>query len=376
MTYSTFGRAVAALVLFLLATHAQATAQRTFVSTSGVNNPICSLAAPCRDFATAIAATSPRGEVIVLDSGGYGGATIAQAVSIIAPSGVYAGISVLGGDGITINAGTSDIVKLRGLTLNGQGGANGIVVNSVGLFEIDEVRVSGFSFRGLNFGAPGGRLTVTNSVFENNGESGLHAQSAGGTQTITLERSRFDHNAANGAVIATNATGSILSSTASHNASVGFLIDAGGIATLASCKVSDTFSISGPHYGVLVRGAGTSAMISNCEAFGVFWGFAVDSGAVAQVVDSTAQDGGAGFSVQTGASQMYVEHSTAANNQVGFGTYDGTTGTLTLSNSTSNRNNTGVYVGSGTVVYTRQNNTVRGNINPVYGGALSPVGAL
>ena len=221
-------------------------------------------------------------------------------------------------------------------------------MNSVGLFEIDEVRVSGFSFRGLNFGAPGGRLTVTNSVFENNGESGLHAQSAGGTQQlITLERSRFDHNAANGAVIATNATGSILSSTASHNASVGFLIDAGGIATLASCKVSDTFSISGPHYGVLVRGAGTSAMISNCEAFGVFWGFAVDSGAVAQVVDSTAQDGGAGFSVQTGASQMYVEHSTAANNQVGFGTYDGTTGTLTLSNSTSNRNNTGVYVGSG-----------------------------
>ena len=99
MTYSTFGRAVAALVLFVLATHArEATAQRTFVSTSGVNNPICSLAAPCRDFATAIVATSPRGEVIVLDSGGYGGATIAQAVSIIAPSGVYAGISVLGGD--------------------------------------------------------------------------------------------------------------------------------------------------------------------------------------------------------------------------------------------------------------------------------------
>src|SRR5512138_668523 len=76
-------------------------AQRTFVSTSGVNNPACSLAAPCRDFAAAIAATSVNGEVIVLDSGGYGPVTITQSASIIAPPGVYAGISVSAGlDGV------------------------------------------------------------------------------------------------------------------------------------------------------------------------------------------------------------------------------------------------------------------------------------
>jgi hypothetical protein len=374
MTHRTFGLPAIALVLFALAPHTQAAVQRTFVSTSGVNNPACSLAAPCRDFATAIATTSLGGEVIVLDSGGYGGATIAQSVSITAPTGVYAGISVFGGDGITINAGASDIVKLRGLTLNGLGGANGIVVNSVGLLEIDDVRVSGFSFRGLDFAAPNGRLTVTNSVFENSGESGLHAQTTSGTATITLDRSRFDHNAANGAVIATHVTGSILNSTASHNASVGFLIDAGGIATLANCKVSDTYDFY-LNYGILVRGATTRAMISNCDVFGAFNGYAVDSGAYAQVADSTAQSGGGGFEVLSGASEMYAERSTATNNQVGFGTSGGTTGKLTLSNCTSTRNNYGVYVGTGTVVSTRQNNTIQGNATPVQ-GALSPVGAL
>ncbi|MEO8674060.1 MAG: hypothetical protein ABI569_00675, partial [Casimicrobiaceae bacterium] len=71
---------------------AAATAQRTFVASNGVDNPVCSIASPCRGFAAAVAATSAGGEVIVLDSAGYGTVTISQAVSIIAPAGVYAGV--------------------------------------------------------------------------------------------------------------------------------------------------------------------------------------------------------------------------------------------------------------------------------------------
>src|SRR2546430_17304299 len=90
-------------------------AQRTFVSAATGNdaNP-CNRTAPCRNFAAAIAQTQPGGEVVVLDSGGYGTVTITQAVSLVAPSGVYAGITVFGGNGITINAGPSDIVTIRG----------------------------------------------------------------------------------------------------------------------------------------------------------------------------------------------------------------------------------------------------------------------
>jgi len=130
--------------LTLLATAPVFSAQRTFVSTSGVNNPACSLVSPCRDFAAAIAATNPGGEVIVLDSGGYGPANITQSVSITAPSGVFAGVAVLSGlTGITINAPGAD-VSLRGLTINGQGGNAGIVMLAGSSLTIDGCAISNF----------------------------------------------------------------------------------------------------------------------------------------------------------------------------------------------------------------------------------------
>src|SRR5215467_2366523 len=101
-----------------LAGEAMALPQRTFVASTGLDTNPCSLGAPCRAFGAAIAQTAPNGEVIVLDSAGYGPATITQPVSIIAPPGIYAGISVtLGGAGMTVNSGSGK-VTLRGLTIN------------------------------------------------------------------------------------------------------------------------------------------------------------------------------------------------------------------------------------------------------------------
>src|SRR5512133_3487665 len=77
---------------------AAALAQRTFVASNGQDTNPCSITLPCRSFATAIGKTSANGEVIVLDSAGYGAVTITQSVTIAAPAGVYAGIFVpLGG---------------------------------------------------------------------------------------------------------------------------------------------------------------------------------------------------------------------------------------------------------------------------------------
>ena len=61
--------------------NAEALAQRTFVSSTGVDSHPCNLAQPCRSFASAIAQTDIGGEVIVLDSAGYGPVTITQSVS-------------------------------------------------------------------------------------------------------------------------------------------------------------------------------------------------------------------------------------------------------------------------------------------------------
>jgi hypothetical protein len=153
MLRRTLGLAIAASIFVLTSTGAMATAQRTFVASHGNDANPCSLAQPCRGFGAAIAATAVGGEVVVLDSAGYGAVTITQAVSIIAPSGVYAGISVSSGDGVTVNA-PGAIVVLRGLTINGQGGNNGIVMAAGSSLTIGGCAISNFpSGSGIYIGA-------------------------------------------------------------------------------------------------------------------------------------------------------------------------------------------------------------------------------
>lgn len=368
-------RAVCAIIA-LVAFGAAYAVQRTFVASYGLTANVafsCSVAKPCRAFSEAIGVTSAHGEVIVLDSAGYGPVTITKSVAIIAPDGVYAGVTVSSGDGIVINAGASDVVKLRGLTINGQGGVNGIVAHSVGLLDVADVRVTGFSNRGLNFAAANGRLSVTGSEFADNTNAGLHAQAASGTATVTIHRSRFDHNALNGAVIATNVTGAIFDSVASNNGSTGFMIDAGGNATIADCRVSDHIL---SNFGILVRGASTRATIARCDLFGALYGFTAQNGAHVQISDSTAQSNLAGFGAEESGSVMVVERGSAANSEYGFraGALGGTA-TLRMSNCSATANEWGVSVLEGGVVETRQNNTIRGNSISDVVGPLTPFGA-
>src|SRR5215471_4853459 len=119
------------LVATLASSGAYALANRTFVSGSGSDANPCSLSAPCRSFAGALAQTSAGGEIAVLDTAGYGAVTITKAVSIVNEEGVEAGITVTSGDGITINAGAFDIVNLRGITIVGASGfGSGIALNT------------------------------------------------------------------------------------------------------------------------------------------------------------------------------------------------------------------------------------------------------
>jgi len=132
---------------------------RVFVSArSGNNANACdNVNTPCQTFAGAVTQLNPDGEVIVLDSGGYGPVTITQGVTIEAPAGVTAFIHPPTGDAITINAGAGT-VTLRGLTLNG-GLSNGIIVNSVGIFNVENCFITGFANSGIQMGS-GGRLNV------------------------------------------------------------------------------------------------------------------------------------------------------------------------------------------------------------------------
>jgi hypothetical protein len=128
----TVGLALAGL---LSAAPAQAQSQHTFVSSQGNDANNCFLTTPCRHLQAALAATSPGGEIAILDTAGYNGGvtvTITQAVSIVAPLGIEALIAPpSGGIGIVIAAGASDAISLRGLSIDGAGiGLTGIQFNS------------------------------------------------------------------------------------------------------------------------------------------------------------------------------------------------------------------------------------------------------
>jgi hypothetical protein len=132
------------------ASPALALANRVFVSArSGNNLNSCdNIATPCQTFAGAVTQLNPNGEVIVLDSGGYGPVTITQGVTIEAPAGVTAFVHPPSGDAITVNAGAFDVVTLRGLTLD-RGLNNGITVNSAGTLNVENCFITGFSFFGI-----------------------------------------------------------------------------------------------------------------------------------------------------------------------------------------------------------------------------------
>lgn len=164
-------------------------AQRSFVSAvTGDDTHSCSRSAPCRSFATAIAAVGAGGEVVVLDSGGYGPVNITKSITIESPSGIYAGIAAMTGDGITINAGSNDLVVLRGLVLNG-GPADGITVNSVGILHIENCIVGGFASIGIWYGAPNSSFFVKDTISRRNDDGILMFDGK-----VSIDHCRFEAN--------------------------------------------------------------------------------------------------------------------------------------------------------------------------------------
>src|SRR6266487_6513723 len=107
------------MVFLLLNTgpaHAQNT--RSWVSRAGSDASACTIAAPCLTFNGALAKTNAGGLINCLDAGDFGGGgfTIAKSITIDC-TGTFAGVGVGAGNGITITAGASDVVRLRGLSI-------------------------------------------------------------------------------------------------------------------------------------------------------------------------------------------------------------------------------------------------------------------
>jgi hypothetical protein len=217
--------AIAATVAFaaalIVSGAAGAAGQRSFVSTSAVDDPTCSLATPCRSFVAAISATDPGGEVIVLNSGGYGPVTITQSVSIIAPPGVYAGISVSSGIGIALATAASDTVRISGLTITNIGsGTSGISQVAAGSLYVSDVFIDGFPDGIVFVPTAASNLHVARTTVRRSSDAGIWVAGSASAARATIEDVDVNHGA-DGLFIADNARAIVRRASIVDNSGVG-----------------------------------------------------------------------------------------------------------------------------------------------------------
>jgi hypothetical protein len=311
---------------------ASATAPRTFVASTGNDANPCSLVLPCRTFAAAVAQTASAGEVIPLDSAGYGPVTITQSVSIIAPGGVYAGVTATAGNGITVD-GAGINVTLRGLTVKGLGaGASGVYFESGAGLYVDNCDISGFADRGIKIVASGGVVHVTDTSVRANYMGVLIA---GGDVAsaiyATISRSRVEDNTIDGIGVWGAAQVAIEDSVvtgSSHN------VVGGGNTVLSNVRIGIARSlvsrggcglcVSTPRDGGAVRVVVMDSTISANLANGieVGYGFAATGCTLETIVTRTqvAHNGG-GLLVDGSvcASQVWLDGATVFENSGGVG---------------------------------------------------------
>jgi hypothetical protein len=236
------------ITLFFLST-ASAQAQRTFVSGLGSDSNPCSRTSPCRTFVQAISQTNAGGEVIVLDSAGYGPFTVSSSVSIIAPPGVYAGISVFSGDGIDINASGTDVVILRGLTINSQGGSSGITFTAGKALHVENCEVNGFQSGGI-VSSSTGSLFVTDSILRGNAD-GI-AVNGSNNSGVSIDRVRLEGNSGFGVLLGTGKVSLTNSFISGSNTN----LQASSNGTAAELNVENCVVANSTGVGIFVRALG------------------------------------------------------------------------------------------------------------------------
>ena len=338
-------------LVVLASADASAIAQRTFVASHGVaaNTAFnCSIAKPCRAFSEAMSVTSANGEVIVLDSAGYGPVAITQSVSIIAPAGVYAGITVFSGDGITINT-PGVTVLLHGLTITGQGGAVGINVSQPSAVQIENCVISGMASVGLFYGG-GGALRVKDSIIRDNGGDGIQNFGYALFERVVIVRN-------NGSGFAHGFGGaSIVDSTIQQNNANGILVD-GTTNPFAYLVVERTSVHGNVGDGIQVKGANARLTLARDVIEG--------NGLVG--VHATLQ-------AHAMLTDVVISRNGANSASAGIETADaGTIVTLESVKVTEHGGN-GVVIGAGTAVQSLQNNAIVNNLPAnVSGGVFTPV---
>ena len=190
---------VLAIATFMFATVsiAQAQASRTWVSGVGDDANPCSRTAPCKTWAGAISKTAACGEIDALDPGGFGAVTITKSITLDG-TGTFASILASLVNGIVINAAATDVITIRGISINGFcNGINGINVLSAKTVNVEDCVIFRFNTgNGITVNDPNGaNLNVRNTVIRDNTLDGINVTSSAGFVNVTLDRVSLNGNA-------------------------------------------------------------------------------------------------------------------------------------------------------------------------------------
>jgi len=181
--------------ILLITASAFARNNRSAVASTGFDTNPCTVTSPCRSFGTAISHTNPGGEIIALDSAGYGPFAITtDGVTISGAPGVHAAITATTSAAITISAGSVPVTLRNLVLINAAGGANdGIVKTSTANLYASDLVIRGF---GTGINSQNGNLTLQRSLIQDN-VNGVTVQNGGvsyARATITdstVERSNY-----------------------------------------------------------------------------------------------------------------------------------------------------------------------------------------
>jgi hypothetical protein len=258
-------------ILLVASSLAQAQTTRTWVSGVGMDSNPCSYTAPCKTLAGAYNKTLPGGQINMIDANSVGSLTISKSITIDA-SESFAGLLAVGGfNSIIVNTAATDVVVLRGLTLDGNEhtGLNGIRFIQGGELHIEDCTIADYGDRGISFEPTlaNSRLFVKDTIIRSNNNAGISIQPgvSPASAQVSIDHCRFESNQ-NGVSAADKSQVMVRDSVAAGNTASGFLATASAAGAtemnLESCVTTHNGS-----YGI--RATGSGGMMATIRAMNV-----------------------------------------------------------------------------------------------------------
>ena len=230
---------VIATFLLAFASIAQAQASRTWVSGVGDDANPCSRTAPCKTWAGAISKTAACGEIDALDPGGFGAVTITKSITLDG-SGTFASILASLVNGIVINAAATDVVTIRGISIDGFcNGNNGINILQAKTVNVEDCVIFRFSTgNGITVNETNDlNLNVRNTVIRDNTLDAINTFTSGGSNAVKVTLDNVSLiGSANGLHARSGSRVTANHSVFSNNSTNGVFVDAAG-SNFSSCVI-------------------------------------------------------------------------------------------------------------------------------------------